>query len=45
MPRVVKVRLLDAPSFLDREYDYSVPVALSDECRPGKPSQARVSCR
>lgn len=35
MPRVVKVRLLDAPSFLDREYDYSVPEALSNECRTG----------
>ncbi len=28
MPKDVKVRLLDAPSFLDRDYDYSVPDAL-----------------
>jgi biotin-(acetyl-CoA carboxylase) ligase len=29
--RYVKVRLLDAPYFLDREYDYSVPEELSDK--------------
>ncbi len=33
--RYVKVRLLDAPYFLDREYDYSVPEALSEQVRPG----------
>ena len=35
MPRVVKVRLLDAPSFLDKEYDYAVPEALEGEVFPG----------
>ena len=35
MPGNVKVRLLDAPSFLDKDYDYSVPDALADEVRPG----------
>ncbi len=35
MPRVVKVRLLDAPSFLDREYDYRVPDTLCEQCRVG----------
>ena len=33
--RYVKVRLLDAPYFLDREYDYSVPEELFDRVRPG----------
>ena len=33
--RYVKIRLLDAPFFLDREYDYSVPQELSDRVRPG----------
>ena len=33
--RYVKVRLLDAPLFLDKEYDYSVPQELSGEVRPG----------
>lgn len=33
--RYVKVRLLDAPYFLDREYDYSVPEELSDKVRAG----------
>ena len=28
--KCVKVRLLDGPLFLDREYDYSVPAALAD---------------
>ena len=35
MPRIVKVRLLDAPSFLDKEYDYGVPEALDNEVRAG----------
>ena len=35
MPNDVKVRLLDAPSFLDREYDYSVPPELADKALPG----------
>ena len=33
--RYVKVRLLDAPFFLDREYDYSVPEELREDLRPG----------
>ena len=33
--RYVKVRLLDAPFFLDSEYDYSVPEELSPDLRPG----------
>ena len=33
--KCVKVRLLDAPLFLDREYDYSVPEQLADVVRPG----------
>ena len=33
--RVVKVRLLDAPVFLDRDYDYSVPEELCDTVRTG----------
>ena len=33
--RYVKVRLLDAPFFLDKEYDYSVPRELSQVLRPG----------
>ena len=33
--RYVKVRLLDAPFFLDKEYDYSVPEELCDKVRPG----------
>ena len=33
--RYVKVRLLDAPFFLERDYDYSVPPELSGEVRPG----------
>ena len=28
--KCVKVRLLDAPLFLDREYDYSLPAHLAD---------------
>ncbi len=35
MPRVVKVRLLDAPSFLDKEYDYGVPEAIDKEICAG----------
>ena len=35
MPRVVKVRLVDAPSFLDKEYDYIVPDLLSAQCVTG----------
>ncbi len=35
MPRVVKVRLVDAPSFLDKEYDYIVPDLLSEQCYAG----------
>ncbi len=35
MPREVQVRLLDAPSFLDREYTYTVPVALEGKVRRG----------
>ncbi len=35
MPREVQVRLLDAPSFLDREYTYTVPSALAEAVRPG----------
>ena len=34
--RYVKVRLLDAPYFLDREYDYSVPEELLGEVLPGR---------
>ncbi|MBQ8341185.1 MAG: primosomal protein N' [Clostridia bacterium] len=33
--RYVKVRLLDAPFFLDRDYDYSVPEELSEDLHPG----------
>ena len=33
--RYVKVRLLDAPYFLDREYDYSVPEELSPKVHAG----------
>ena len=33
--KCVKVRLLDAPLFLDREYDYSIPPHLEGEVRPG----------
>ena len=33
--RYVRVRLLDAPFFLDREYDYSVPEELCEDVRPG----------
>ena len=33
--RIVKVRLLDAPVFLDRDYDYSVPEELSEQLRAG----------
>ncbi len=33
--KCVKVRLLDAPLFLDREYDYSVPEHLTDAVHPG----------
>ena len=33
--RYVKVRLLDAPFFLDKEYDYSVPEELSHDVHPG----------
>ena len=35
MPRVVKVRLVDAPSFLDKEYDYVLPDSLSEQCHEG----------
>ncbi len=35
MPKDVKVRLLDAPSFLDKPYTYSVPDALDEEVLPG----------
>ena len=35
MPQYVKVRLLDAPRFLDREYDYAVPAELAGEMRAG----------
>ncbi|MBQ9097981.1 MAG: primosomal protein N' [Clostridia bacterium] len=33
--RYVKVRLLDSPYFLDREYDYSVPEELNAQVRVG----------
>ena len=33
--RYVRVRLLDAPFFLDREYDYHVPQELSAQVLPG----------
>lgn len=33
--RYVKVRLLDAPFFLDRDYDYSVPADMADAVAPG----------
>ena len=33
--KCVKVRLLDAPLFLDREYDYSLPAHLADAVRVG----------
>ncbi|MBQ8356962.1 MAG: primosomal protein N' [Clostridia bacterium] len=33
--RYVKVRLLDAPFCLERDYDYSVPEEFSDQVRPG----------
>ncbi|MBR6728047.1 MAG: primosomal protein N', partial [Clostridia bacterium] len=33
--RYVKVRLLDAPFFLDREYDYAVPEELAGDLRAG----------
>ena len=35
MPMDVKVRLLDAPSFLDRDYDYALPDDLADAVVPG----------
>ena len=35
MAKDVKVRLLDAPSFLDKPYTYSVPEALDAEVNPG----------
>ena len=35
MPKDVKVRLLDAPSFLDKPYTYSVPEHLDADVRPG----------
>ena len=35
MPKDVKVRLLDAPSFLDKPYTYSVPDELDAEVQPG----------
>ncbi len=35
MPREVQVRLLDAPSFLDKDYTYSVPDTLAQEVRVG----------
>ena len=35
MPKDVKVRLLDAPSFLDKPYTYSVPEHLDAEVQPG----------
>ena len=33
--RYAKVRLLDAPRFLDKEYDYEIPVALEGAVREG----------
>ena len=35
MSGYAKVRLLDAPRFLDREYDYGIPAALEDEVLAG----------
>ena len=35
MPKDVKVRLLDAPSFLDKPYTYSVPEHLDADVYPG----------
>ena len=35
MPKYVKVRLLDAPHFLDRAYDYAVPAALAADMHTG----------
>ncbi len=35
MPREVQVRLLDAPSFLDRDYTYSVPPSLREQIGVG----------
>ena len=35
MPIDVKVRLLDAPSFLDRDYDYSIPEPLAPHVHVG----------
>ena len=35
MPKDVKVRLLDAPSFLDKPYTYSVPEHLDADVHPG----------
>lgn len=35
MPKYAKVRLLDAPRFLDKEYDYTVPSELADEVTEG----------
>ncbi|MBQ3064411.1 MAG: primosomal protein N' [Clostridia bacterium] len=35
MPQYVKVRLLDAPRFLDRAYSYALPASLAAETRPG----------
>ena len=35
MPQYVKVRLLDAPRFLDRAYDYLVPAGLLAEVHTG----------
>ena len=35
MPQYAKVRLLDAPRFLDRAYDYAVPAELVPQMRAG----------
>ena len=35
MSSYARVRLLDAPRFLDKEYDYSIPMALEKEIGRG----------
>ena len=35
MSLFAKVRLLDAPHFLDKEYDYGIPEHLSKEVKAG----------
>ena len=35
MPQYVKVRLLDAPRFLDRAYDYAVPAEMAEHIHAG----------